>query len=219
MRVTEGEAGKQRRFSVNELRRSWIHYWLLGLMGLVLAFWDIFVTQGKHWCLLQKVQPAILFICIYKRKVKQHHWLLDIQHICEVNSGGHVTLTEDWLTSLRMAQTAESFRTESRSARTGLKEGSTAPSATPFSKWPVFIYKQQMCIWNIQYTSHGKLRGKHRQTEKWQNSLEECVMNESITFKFIALCQYVYKPTFSVFSNTNTHASMGEDCSIHLPIL
>lgn len=41
-----------------------------------------------------------------------------------------------WLTSLRMAHTAESLSTESRSAMIGLKEGSTAPSATPFSKWP-----------------------------------------------------------------------------------
>lgn len=39
----------------------------------------------------------------------------------------------DWLTSLRMAHTAESLRTESRRAMMGLNEGSTAPSATPFS--------------------------------------------------------------------------------------
>lgn len=70
-----------------------IHYWLLGITGLVLAFCQIFITHGHNFvCLLQKVQPAILFICICRRKGKQHHSLLDIQYVCEVNgAGGHVT--------------------------------------------------------------------------------------------------------------------------------
>lgn len=84
---------------------------------------------------LQPTQPAILFMCICREEAKHRVTL--------VSGNDHVTIEgrnrpirSGALTSLRMAHTAESLSTESRSAITGLKDGSTAPSATPFSKWP-----------------------------------------------------------------------------------
>lgn len=97
---------------------------------------SVLVPQGPFMCPLQNSQPAIRFICICKRKAERYVLLGR-----KKQAGTHVEKVfkhfigqekNDWLTSLRMAHTAESLRTESRRAMMGLKAGSTAPSATPF---------------------------------------------------------------------------------------
>lgn len=107
-----------------------------------------------------------LWLCVWSRGFNQQsslyvsiRWSKTSLHITwhAIHNGvGHVTSLSinQWLTSLRMAHTAESFRTESRSARTGLKDGSTAPSATPFSKWPVFMNNPQLSLWSKVYQQH-----------------------------------------------------------------
>lgn len=111
-------------------------------------------------CPLQKNQPAILFICICRRRVEHCYRIQTrsggIYHVCD-RTGDEQVVVSDWLTSLRMAHTAESLRTDSRSAKTGLKEGSTAPSATPFSKWPACLSTHTH---KIMYEVCGLQRGK-----------------------------------------------------------